>query len=248
MIIALIPARAGSKGVADKNITEIGGLPLLAYSVITAKKIKKVDLVVVSSDSYKYLRIAERFGASTILRRKEAATDTAGDEMVVKDFVEQYGGKFADLVVYLRPTTPFREPNILSIAIQEYLKAAPDKRTSLRSIEEMSESAYKCLQVVDGELSGVFGLSVEDAGRPRQSFPETYKPNGYVDIIDPVFFQRTGLLWGNHVLPFYTGQMIEIDTAYDLCRAVRYITAYPETIKFYKRAAREIRNEKNKVG
>jgi len=245
MIIALIPARCGSRGVPDKNIKPIGGLPLLAWSVIAALKTQSVDSVVVSSDSIKYLRIAAQYGAECCHRSQAAAGDTAGDEAVIKDFL-QFKPELRDLklIVYLRPTTPFREPVIINEAIKT-LQDAPGSTispTSMRSIEPMSESAYKCLQVrQDGFLTGISGHTVEDAGKPRQSFPETYRPNGYVDIIRLQYFLETGNLWGDKVMPFFTEPTIEIDTPGDMVRAVRYAGEELELTEFYQKAAGRIK-------
>lgn len=110
-IVAIIPARGGSKGVPGKNIIDIGGMPLIAYSIECAKQIKRIDDIVVSTDDEKIAAIARRYGARVpVLRPKELAGDHAKTVDAVEHliaFLEKYG-EYYDVVVLLQPTQPFR--------------------------------------------------------------------------------------------------------------------------------------------
>ena len=116
-IVALIPARSGSKGVLNKNIRPIGGIPLIAYSIAAALKSTLIDRVVVSTDSEKYAELARSFGAETPFIRP---VNISGDSATDIEFFKHAISWFKDnenctprYLVHLRPTTPFRDPKII---------------------------------------------------------------------------------------------------------------------------------------
>jgi len=203
-IYAIIPARAGSKRIKDKNLQEIGGKSLIQWSIEAAQRCKGIELVVVSTDSEEYARHAESLGALALLRPPELASDTATDEDVLIHFYQHYP---CDMCVFLRPTTPFRNEYFIEIAIQKML-AYRGRADSLRSVEEMVESAYKCFQIREGELKPI-GCFMQVANLPNQLVAKTYRGNGYVDIL-------FGPKWGERILSFITPRTIEIDTEDDL--------------------------------
>src|SRR5262249_19727488 len=110
-VYALIPARSGSKGLPDKNIIEIDGYPLLAYSISFARKLG-VDRIIVSTDSSRYRGIALKFGAECpYLRGEEASTDTANWEAIMADLaanLPRFAIALPDIWVSLKPVNPFR--------------------------------------------------------------------------------------------------------------------------------------------
>jgi CMP-N-acetylneuraminic acid synthetase len=210
MIAAFIGARSGSKGIPNKNIVDLGGKPLLAWSIETALQVKSISRVVVSSDSHEYLRIANDYGAEMVLRPEKYASDTSGDAewihhaRVVLDIQD-------GLIVLLRPTTPLRDPKVIISAIAS-LKAHKEA-TSLRSVHEMSETAYKCVEFdPDGYLAGF----MNDFNRPRQAYPKTYHPNGYVDILSVRHLVEYKTCYGYDILGFQTPRVTEVDTPEDL--------------------------------
>ena len=205
--IALIPARSGSKRVPGKNTRLLGGAPLLAWSILVAKGSDLIHKVVVSSDSEETLKTAERYGALGFLRGETASSDNATDYEVAIDFL---GLKpLGDLIVYLRPTTPFRTPAKINEAIKIMQEGEYD---SLRSVEEMSESAYKCFRVKFGLCKPLTKKDFTDF--PNQRLPKTYKPNGYVDVVRPEIVM-SGSLWGRGRYAFITDRAVEIDTMED---------------------------------
>lgn len=203
-IYALIPARAGSKRIKNKNMQQIGGKTLIQWSVEVAQKCKGVEKVVVSTDSEEYGVHAQNLGAVGLLRPSELASDSATDEDVLSHFFEHYP---CDLCVFLRPTTPFRNEYLIEMAIQKML-AYRDQANSLRSVEEMGESAWKCFRISDGWLKVILG-HMTIANQPNQMVPKTYRGNGYVDIL-------FGPKWGERILSFITPRTLEIDTEDDL--------------------------------
>ena len=110
--IAIIPARAGSKGIKDKNIIDFCGKPLIAWSIEQAKAAKCIDEVFVSTDGEKIANVAERYGAKVIWRPEELATDTATSEDAIIHAVLEVEKKMSvKTVVFLQATSPIREKN-----------------------------------------------------------------------------------------------------------------------------------------
>ncbi len=220
-VYAIIPARAGSKGVPDKNIRLIAGRPLLAYSIIAARRCSLIDRVIVSTDSQRYAEIALEYGAEVpFLRPAEFASDEAGDPEImnhVLGWFREHGWNEPELLVHLRPTTPFRDPDLIAEAIT-LLRGEPEA-TALRSAHEMANTAYKCFEVESGRLkSAIIGsFDLDACNHPRQSYPVTYDCNGYVDILRPDFINKNpGKVHGDRVAAFITPFVGEVDTFAEL--------------------------------
>ena len=218
-IIAVIPARSGSKGLPNKNIKGLSGKPLIAYSISAGLKSKLIDRVIVSTDSEEYAMISKDYGAEVpFIRPNKYSGDDSTDYDFVKhllDWLADNENGLPDYIVHLRPTTPFRDPDILDNAIEQFMKNR--EATSLRSGHEMSETAYKQFEV-EGKYfkticTGSFNL--DDANKSRQSFPKTFSPNGYVDILRTSHILENHLLHGNRVMGYITDFAIEVDTIDD---------------------------------
>ena len=218
-IIAVIPARSGSKGVPDKNIKMLVKKPLIAYSISAAIKSKLIDRVIVSTDSEKYASISKDYGAEVpFLRPAELAGDSSSDYDFVKhllDWLSENEGNMPDYIIHLRPTTPLRDPSILDSAIEKFMNNG--EATSLRSAHEMSETAYKQFELEDKYFKTICtgSFDLDKANNSRQSFPKTYSPNGYVDILRTSHILENHLLHGNRVMGYVTDFTIEIDTIED---------------------------------
>lgn len=139
-VLALIPARSGSKGLPGKNIRPLGGKPLLAWPIAAARASRYVDDVVISTDSAEFARIAEAHGArAPFLRPAELAADTApsiGFILHALDTLEAAGNKFSYLVL-LEPTSPLTEATDIDAAIEK-LDAAGDKADALVGVASMA--------------------------------------------------------------------------------------------------------------
>ena len=213
-MLALIPARGGSKGIPKKNIADLNGKPLIAYSIATALSLKSEPRVVISTDSDEIASVARKYGAKVLMRPAKYATDNATDYDVVKHALDSLEDK-SEYIVYLRPTTPMRDEKIVEKAI-EYIKEHKEA-TCLRSAHENSESPYEMF----GEEGDYFvGLYPDDPRKeyynlPRQTFPKTYHPNGYVDIWKRETIEK-GSLHGDKILKFITKEIIEVDRPQDL--------------------------------
>ena len=224
MIIALIPARSGSKRVKDKNIRNLGGWPLMRWTVEVAKQSELFERIIVSSDSEVYLQMARGWGVEGISRPPELAKDDSGDWDVINHAMLTCAFEPRQvLIAYLRPTTPFRTTTLMQKAIQTLIDAK-ENATGLRSVEKMGESAWKCFEMNYGYLHPVvayrdFHLSLWEARRtsnlPNHLMEKTYRGNGYIDIIKPEQILKDNL-WGDRCLGFVTPRVIEIDNEEDL--------------------------------
>ena len=126
-IVAIIPARKGSKGIKNKNIMIYKKKPLLCHSINSALKLKKIDKVLVSTDSKKYKSLAEKYGAEVIMRPKKISQDNSLEkEFLVHayNYLKREKNYFVDLFVLLRPTCPDRNhkdlKNALNISIKNF--------------------------------------------------------------------------------------------------------------------------------
>ena len=212
-MLAIIPARSGSKGVPEKNIKLIGGIPLFAYSIIIAKMIPSVDRIIVSTDSEEYAEIARKFGAETpFLRPIEISGDQSTDFELFShllNWFKQNENYLPEHILHLRPT-------VMENAIKLFLENNK-KASSLRSGHLAPESPFKWfLKDSNNYYKGLKeGLNPEKINRPRQSFPSVYVPDGYIDILKSSTILKTGTLHGDKMLVFESPFCVEIDTIDD---------------------------------
>jgi len=218
-IVALIPARSGSKGIANKNIMLFNGIPLIAYSIAAAKKSKLISRVIVSTDSQEYADIALKFGAEVpFVRPKNIAADDSTDYQFLNHALNWLGENelyMPEFVAHLRPTTPIREVAILDKALESFVNS---KFSALRSCHEMAESSYKSFEIEDKKLKAIFSknFNIESSNDMRQSFPTTYEANGYIDILRSDLIKKQGIVHGHNVNAFITDIAYEIDSFSDL--------------------------------
>lgn len=218
-IVALVPARSGSKGIKDKNILLLNNHPLISYSITVVKQSKMISDVYVSTNSEKYSKIALSYGALVpSLRPKDISLDSSLDKEFFMHFIGWYKKnrkKVPDLIVHLRPTTPLRDYKKIDDAIK-YLINHP-KASSLRSCQNTQLTPFKMFFDDSGYMMPfmVDKNYPESYNQPRQKFPKTYLPNGYVDIIRPKILLETGLLHGDKILLYETPITADIDDIND---------------------------------
>lgn len=214
-VVAVIPARSGSKGVVDKNIKLLGGHPLIAYSIAAAKLASGIDRIIVSTNSIEYASIAREYGAEVpFLRPPEMSGDNSTDYECIKhvlDWMQNEENFLPSYLVHLRPTTPLREINYVDMAIDLIKKTK--YASALRSVHEMSESAYKAFEIEGDYLKsiGSNSFALDASNDPRQSFNKTYQANGYVDVIKTEYVIKNNKLHGDRVIAFITPRVVEVD-------------------------------------
>ena len=224
-ILAVIPARSGSKSLPHKNIKLWRGKPLLAYSIEHAKSSKYDMRVVVSTDSEDYAKIARQYGAEVpFLRPSSISQDSSTDlecmqhclqELKLQDNYEP------DVLVHLRPTQPQRSVKDLDTSLDLFLQLY-DSYDSLRSVIPVDKSPFK-MYVIDGiQLKPLFN-QVRDIKEPynvgRQMLPQAYLHNGYIDLIKCSVI-REGSMTGGRILCWKMKKCdnVDIDSQIDFDR------------------------------
>jgi|TARA_B100001964_G_scaffold119282_1_gene132696 CMP-N-acetylneuraminic acid synthetase len=218
---AFIPARSGSKTIKNKNIIKFKGKPLMAHSIITAKKLKIFDKIIVSSDSKKYLNIAKKFGSNFLnLRSKKLSGDKTTDLEVFVYFLNDLKKRKISppkYFIHLRPTTPIRKISIIKKGINYFLKHKK-KYTAMRSVSVMSNPSYKTMRVKNKKLCSIINkdFDLDKLNKPKEFYETTYLPNGYIDIIKTANIKNKKL-HGNKVLPYIINEFnSDIDSIEDL--------------------------------
>ena len=209
-MISLILARGGSKGVQKKNIKNLLGKPLIEYVITSAKQSKKITDIYVSSDDEEIIEISKKLGCKIIVRPSELSNDLSLDIDSFRHFCDKLN--YTEPIIHLRATTPLISPLVIDDAIEVYLKNK-NILTSLRSAHETSESVYKFYK-----QNGLYWYPIVDGmdtNLPRQSYPKTYSPNGYIDIVNPQVFMNSDSFYGDKIYSFITDKTYEIDTIDD---------------------------------
>jgi CMP-N,N'-diacetyllegionaminic acid synthase len=223
-VIALIPARGGSKGVPRKNLAVLGGQPLVAHTVAAARQARAVDRVVVSSDDDEILALARSLGAEALPRPEAMASDTASAEAVVTHFMSTLSeaDRHADpLLIYLQPTSPLRTSAHIDAAFDLLERQGG---STLVSVVELNKSPYKSFALdAQGRMKSLFDERMSNAR--RQDLPPAYLPNGAIYIFGCSDFVARAGFPSNGSLPYVmSGQdSIDIDTREDLARAQRIL-------------------------
>jgi len=150
-IYAIIPARAGSKGVKNKNIRCLAGYPMIAYSIAACKMSKQIERIIVSTDSEEYAKIARYYGAETpFLRPAEIAGDQSTDIEFMEhaiDWLAENEKTVPEYFVHIRPTYPLRQIRVIEEAISKMCEDVT--ATSLRSAHLASNTPYKWFNMRD---------------------------------------------------------------------------------------------------
>ena len=183
MHIAVIPARSGSKGLKDKNIKPLAGIPLIAHTINAAIKSGIFDVVFVSTDSEEYAEIAREYGADVpFLRDERLATDTSGSWPVVKEAVDRFRdmGKKFGMATLLQPTSPLRTVEDIISAHKIF---ADNNAKAVVSVCKTDHSPLWCNTLPhDNSLEGFIPATA--LNKPRQELPIYYRLNGAIYIID----------------------------------------------------------------
>lgn len=225
-IAAIIPARSGSKSVPDKNIRQMAGKPMLAYSIEHAKQSRYINRIIVSTDSEKYADIARQYGAEVpFLRPAEYATDTALDYDVFRHalcWMKEQEGYEPELVVQLRPTYPIRRISDIDQMIEQMMKQP--EADSIRTVAPAKEIPYKMWRMQeDGRILPLLSDIPECYNMPRQQLPKVYYQNACIDIFRPRCIWQYHSMTGHYILGYEMEQNYDIDTEEEFERASQYL-------------------------
>lgn len=182
-VLALIPARGGSKGIKDKNIYDINGKPLIAYSINAAKNSKYVDDVIITTDSEKIKEVAESFGADVpFLRPAELASDNSKtiDAVVHAINTLKELGRDYDILLLLQPTCPLRTTEDIDNSLELFVSKGCVALVSVNKVKEHPILMRKINE--DGIMDNLLNLP---STIRRQDMPPIYKVNGsiYINLI-----------------------------------------------------------------
>ena len=225
-IIAVITARGGSKGLPGKNIIDLGGKPMLAYTVLAGIESKLVDTVVVTTDDEKIKEVAIEYGAEVpFLRPAELSNDKAHTPDAVEHTVSFYENElnfFYNIIVTLQPTSPFRNGEHIDNAITEFL--ADPTLDSLISIKKQDYPPWWMFQLINNRLQPYFDYekNVNVFNLERQEFPSVYRPNGAIYVTWRKYLKKTGSIVNPKNNGYYKMSLedsIDIDYQADLIEA-----------------------------
>lgn len=213
-IVAIVPARGGSKSIPKKNIRLLGEAPLLAYSIAAGLQSAYVDRVIVSTDSEEIAEVALAWGAEVpFLRPSTLAEDATTDFPVFEhavQWLEANEGYHADLVVQLRPTSPLRPPRLLDEAIE--ILARHPEADSVRCVTPSGQNPFKMWGIERGHLQPLLQLNQKEPfNQPRQSLPETFWQTGHVEVIRYETIVLKKSMTGEVILPCIVAPEYAID-------------------------------------
>jgi len=219
-ILALVPARGGSKRVPHKNIKLLAGKPLIAYTIEAAQKTQRINRIVVTTDSSKIANVASEYGAEVPFRRPAAISKADSKEMEFFNHTLSWFGEHEsyepDLIVLLFPTSPFRKAESIDKAVDLMLRHP--EADSLRSVTLCSEHPYKMWIIENGYLKPFVETRDPNVHTlAYRSLPTVYIQNASIYITKPSTIREKGSYIGDTVLPFVMDatESIDINTPLD---------------------------------
>jgi CMP-N-acetylneuraminic acid synthetase len=222
-VLAIIPARSGSKSIKDKNIRKINGKPLMAYSIDHAIESKQINRVIVSTDSAKYAKVAKSFGAEVpFLRPQEISGDLSTDIEVfihALNWLKINENYSPDICVHLRPTYPIR--NVQDIDSMIDILINNSNLDSVRSVAISPETPFKMwFRDELGIIKPVIKTDITEAhNQPRQSLPVTYLQNACIDIIRTKTILEKKSMTGDNIFGYIMDHNWDIDYSHQLKNA-----------------------------
>jgi N-acylneuraminate cytidylyltransferase len=203
-VLAIVPARGGSKSIPLKNTKLLGGHPLIAYSIAAGKQARMVQRLIVSTDDRRIAEIAETYGAEVpFLRPSELAGEEVPDLPVFEHALEWLAtneGYAPDLVVQLRPTSPFRPPLCLDDSIS--LLRDSKQADCVRTVTPSTQNPYKMWRIEDELMVPLLATEWEEPyNMPRQLLPSTYWQTGQVDTIRYQTIMQKHSMTGERIRP-----------------------------------------------
>lgn len=207
-ILAIIPARGGSKRLPKKNIISFCGKPLVAHSIQAALKSKCITRTIVSTEDIEIADVSRSYGAEILQRPACLARDASPTNDVLLHVLEhlkkteQYT---PDILVLLQPTSPLRTTSDIDSAIQKFKRS---KAESLISVTEYDHSPYWAFTIQKNMLTSVFGASKL---KRSQELPPLYRPNGALYITTTATFLRTKTYYTKKITPFIMPQNKSVD-------------------------------------
>ena len=213
-VLAIIPARGGSRGLPRKNLLPLAGIPLVARAILAARACPHVAGCLLTTDDPEIRAVGVEYGAEIIDRPAELAGDLASSQAVVRHVLDvlSAAGALPEYFVLLQPTSHLRTGAHITACIEAFFRS--DAQSAI-SVTEASESPYKALVEKNGSLQPLF--DVETLHVPRQTLPRVLNQNGAIYLTSSAAFLRTNRFFIPPVMPFVMDAeaSIDIDTALD---------------------------------
>ena len=230
-ILAIIPARGGSKGLPGKNIRPLAGKPLIGWTLESARKSKYLDEIFVSTDSQEIADVAESFGVNVPeLRPAELASDTATSASVVLYTIDYFRkrGKDFEYILLLEPTSPMRKEDDIDNAIALACEH-PDKAGVVSLGEVHMEHPSIVKKISEDSIVEPY-VEAQKVTR-RQQLDKAYFPYGVVYLVRTDYFEKNQLFYGKDSLPYIIErwQCYEVDDIYDFT-AIEAIFKYQQKL------------------
>jgi CMP-N-acetylneuraminic acid synthetase len=228
-VLALIPARGGSKSIPRKNIRSFAGRPLIAYSIAAGLAAETVTRIIVSTEDEEIAAMAKGYGAEVpFMRPAEYARDETPDLPVFRHaliWLVENENYHPDIVVQLRPTSPFRRVRHIDGAVRRLLDCP--QADAVRTVCIPFQNPFKMWQIgPDGFMRPLMQAEFPEAyNLPRQALPEIFWQTGYVDVAWAKTILEKGSMTGDKILPLVIGaeEWIDIDSRDDWRRAERLL-------------------------
>ena len=206
-ILAIITARAGSKRLPNKNILDLAGKPLIAWTIDEAKKSKYIDKLIVSTDSEKIAEISKKYGTEVpFMRPKELADDNATSIDVIKHAIEFLGKDKFDYILLLQPTSPLRTIDEIDNAIE----MLDDNTKAVVSVCETEHSPLWS-NTLPEDLSMKNFIRSEVKNKRSQDLPKYYRLNGAIYIAETKYFYKNNGFLGDKTKAYIMPQQSSID-------------------------------------
>ena len=215
-ILAIIPARGGSKGIRRKNLQKLSGKPLIAHTIIAAKKTKSINKIIVSTDDKEIGKISKNNGAEVpFLRPKQISKDTSSIIEVIKHtlkFLQENQSYVPDIIILLQPTSPLRTSQLITKTINTLKKS---KATSVITVSKITKHPYASYWLKNDFLKP-FKKNSPKYSR-RQEFPDLFFPTGAVYTFWYDTLKKFNSLHGPKIKPIVVhDEDIDIDNLQDL--------------------------------
>jgi N-acylneuraminate cytidylyltransferase len=221
-VLAIIPARGGSKGIPRKNLVPLGGIPLVAHSIKHALAATSVTRTIVSTEDSEIASVARAYGAEVpFLRPAQLAGDEVLDLPVfahVLDELRETEGYEPDVVVHLRPTAPLRIPEWIDAAVRRLVETPMGD--SVRSVSAPTQHPYRVFRI--GEMGLLTPVMGHEHPEPyllrRQDLPAMYYYNCVIDVTRPRTIREQRSMTGSNIVPFVMApdDVHDIDSMKDL--------------------------------
>lgn len=215
-MLCLIPARGNSKSIPKKNLVKINNTPLIVYTIKFLKEMKCFEKIIVSTEDRDIIELCTKYDVEILLRPPEMSCDMSSDYDYLKHFFENYN---CEEVALFRPTTFLRDSIFVKSSVTEY-QFKKNNITGFRSVHKINENPYKLFKLNNECICETFFEDFNGdrdfSNLPRQTFPDTFKADGHIDIIkrNTIFVDKS--VYGDKIYGVIGENILDIDSIEDL--------------------------------